>query len=133
LFYLDASPEQGQCMRMAAVADNEDLRLEGISIGVGLRVAPGITKAEAERFIKENAEAFCRGRRLAGVGLAWLLWRVSGTGNQIAGKVKRGVGQAFGDDKLQGSGVVDQVKGAAQDLAGKATQTVRDTAQDLKS
>lgn len=59
--------------------------------------------------------------------------RVSGTGNQIAGKVKRGVGQAFGDDKLQGSGVVDQVKGAAQDLAGKATQTVRDTAQDLKS
>jgi len=45
-------------MRMAAVADNEDLRLEGISIGVGLRVAPGITKAEAERFIKETAEAF---------------------------------------------------------------------------
>ncbi len=36
-------------MRMAAVADNEDLRLEGISIGVGLRVAPGITKAEATR------------------------------------------------------------------------------------
>ncbi len=61
-------------MRMAAVADNEDLRLEGISIGVGLRVAPGIAKAEAERFIKETAEAFCRGRRLAGVGLAWLLW-----------------------------------------------------------
>lgn len=25
--------------------------------------------------------------------------RVSGTGNQVAGKVKRGVGQALGDDK----------------------------------
>ncbi len=59
--------------------------------------------------------------------------RVSGTGNQVAGKVKRGVGQALGNDKLQGSGVVDQVKGAAQDLAGKAAQTVRDAAQDLKS
>ena len=48
--------------------------------------------------------------------------RVSGTGNQVAGKLKQGVGQAFGDDKLQDSGVVDQVKGAAQDLAGKAAQ-----------
>ncbi len=59
--------------------------------------------------------------------------RVSGTGNQVAGKLKQGVGQAFGDDKLQGSGVVDQVTGAAQDLTGKAAQAVRDAAQDLKS
>ena len=54
-------------MRMAAVADNEDLRLEGISIGVGLRVAPGITKAEAERFIKKLQRHF--------VGVAvWQEW-----------------------------------------------------------
>jgi len=59
--------------------------------------------------------------------------RVSGTGTQVTGKLKQGVGKAFGDDELQGSGVVDQVKGAAQDLAGKAAQTVRDAAQDLKS
>lgn len=52
--------------------------------------------------------------------------RVSGTGNQLGGKLKQGLGNAIGDEKLQGSGVVDQVKGAAQDLAGKAAKAVRD-------
>ncbi len=59
--------------------------------------------------------------------------RVSGTGNQLGGKLKQGIGEALGNEKLQGSGVVDQVKGAAQDLAGKAAQTANDAAQELKS
>lgn len=59
-------------------------------------------------------------------------WSLYGSG-QLGGKLKQGVGEAIGDGKLQGSGVVDQVKGAAQDLAGKAAKTVRDTSQELKS
>ncbi len=59
--------------------------------------------------------------------------RMSGTGNQLSGKLKKGVGDLVGDDKLSGSGVADQVTGTLKDVAGKAATAVQGAVDDLKS
>jgi uncharacterized protein YjbJ (UPF0337 family) len=53
--------------------------------------------------------------------------RVAGTARNIGGKAQESVGRAFGDTKTQAEGVVNQVKGAAQDLYGQA----RDSASQI--
>lgn len=58
--------------------------------------------------------------------------RVSGTGNQVLGKVKQGLGDVVGDDKLANEGVFDQAKGAVKDAAGQAAHTAVDAIQELK-
>lgn len=58
--------------------------------------------------------------------------RVKGTGGNLLGKAKTGVGKATGDDKLAGEGLVDQAAGAVKDTAGKAAHAVSDTIDNLK-
>ncbi len=53
--------------------------------------------------------------------------RIAGTARNIGGKAQETVGRAFGDTKTQAEGVVNQVKGAAQDLYGQA----RDSASQI--
>jgi uncharacterized protein YjbJ (UPF0337 family) len=53
--------------------------------------------------------------------------RVAGTARNIGGKAQEGFGRAIGDAKTQAEGVVNQVKGAAQDLYGQA----RDSASQI--
>jgi uncharacterized protein YjbJ (UPF0337 family) len=53
--------------------------------------------------------------------------RVAGTARNIGGKAQEGFGRAIGDTKTQAEGVVNQVKGAAQDLYGQA----RDSASQI--
>ncbi len=57
--------------------------------------------------------------------------RVRGTGGQVGGKLKQGVGKVMGDKSLEGSGLVDQATGAVKDAAGQAAHAVQDTIQDL--
>jgi uncharacterized protein YjbJ (UPF0337 family) len=65
--------------------------------------------------------------------------QVKGKAGQVVGKVKQGVGEATGNDRLANKGVADQVKGAAQetwgnvkDAAHEAGKT-RDTERQHKS
>lgn len=52
--------------------------------------------------------------------------QVKGKTNQVVGKVKQGAGEMTGNDRLANSGVVDQVKGAAQETWGN----VKDAAHE---
>ena len=45
---------------------------------------------------------------------------ISGKVDQVMGKVKQGVGEAIGNQKLANQGVVDQTKGAAKETWGNA-------------
>jgi uncharacterized protein YjbJ (UPF0337 family) len=51
--------------------------------------------------------------------------KVSGYANQAAGNIKQGVGKAVGSEELQ-------VKGAVQDLKGKAQVAVGDVKDKVK-
>src|ERR1700723_4216843 len=46
--------------------------------------------------------------------------QVTGKVEQAAGRVKQGVGETLGNQKLANSGVADQVKGAAKETWGNA-------------
>ncbi len=52
---------------------------------------------------------------------------VGGKFDQIAGKIKQGVGEAFGNEKLADEGAGQEVKGHAKETWGN----VKDTANDL--
>jgi uncharacterized protein YjbJ (UPF0337 family) len=55
--------------------------------------------------------------------------QVSGKFDQIKGKVKQGVGEAVGDQRLANQGVADQVKGAAKEVWGNAKDAVHQSAE----
>jgi uncharacterized protein YjbJ (UPF0337 family) len=57
--------------------------------------------------------------------------RLSGTGDRFSGQVKKGVGQALGDDQLAAEGAAQQVVGAVKDTAGKVAQATGQTLHDL--
>ena len=57
--------------------------------------------------------------------------RITGTGARLAGRVKKGVGTAIGDDELSSEGVVEQVVGATKSTAGKVAQAAGQTLHDL--
>ena len=57
--------------------------------------------------------------------------RVTGTGGNLVGKVKGGVGNLTGNDDLAGEGVVDQAVGAVKDTVGELGQAAGKTLHDL--
>jgi uncharacterized protein YjbJ (UPF0337 family) len=54
--------------------------------------------------------------------------KVKGATNEAIGKAKQGVGEATGSDRLQGEGVVQEVKGKAQKAVGDAKQAAKEAA-----
>jgi uncharacterized protein YjbJ (UPF0337 family) len=52
--------------------------------------------------------------------------KVKGAANEAAGKVKQGVGEAVGSDRLQGEGVIQEVKGKGQQALGDAKDATKD-------
>ncbi len=58
--------------------------------------------------------------------------RIAGTGRDLLGRMKEGIGRFTGDDDLANRGVVDQIEGAMQGTAGKAANSVSDTIRDFK-
>jgi uncharacterized protein YjbJ (UPF0337 family) len=57
--------------------------------------------------------------------------RFSGTGQQVAGRVKEGLGKILGDDDLTDQGIGDQAVGAIQDAAGKVAHAASETIHDM--
>ncbi len=58
--------------------------------------------------------------------------RITGTADELQGKVKEGVGKLTGDSKTQAEGYADQLSGTAQRTLGQARDTLRDTADTLQ-
>ena len=52
--------------------------------------------------------------------------KVKGATNEAIGKAKQGVGEAVGSDRLQGEGVVQEVKGKAQKAMGDAKEAAKE-------
>ena len=57
--------------------------------------------------------------------------RLTGTGSNVVGKVKEGIGRITGDPNLADEGVGDQAIGAVKDAAGKVAGAVGETIRDL--
>ncbi len=58
--------------------------------------------------------------------------RISGTAQDLKGKVKETVGNVTGDTKTAAEGYADQISGAAQRTFGQARDTLRDAAGSLQ-
>lgn len=58
--------------------------------------------------------------------------RIKGKADDIAGRVKRQVGEWTGDSETQAEGTAQQAKGKVQNAWGKAKDAVRDAADDAK-
>ena len=56
--------------------------------------------------------------------------KITGTANELAGKAKQGIGEAVGNDRLQGEGLIQEGKGHAQKAVGDAKQATKDAAND---
>ena len=50
--------------------------------------------------------------------------------NEAIGKAKQGVGEATGSDRLQGEGVIQEVKGKGQKAVGDAKEAAKDAANE---
>lgn len=58
--------------------------------------------------------------------------RIKGKADDIAGRVKRQVGEWTGDTESQAEGAAQQAKGKVQNAWGKAKDAVREAADDTK-
>ena len=56
--------------------------------------------------------------------------RVEGSFDQAKGKVKEGVGNLTGDQKLKGEGKADQAAGKVENAVGSAKDKIRETLKD---
>ena len=51
--------------------------------------------------------------------------KIKGATNEAVGKAKQGIGEATGSDRLQGEGVIQEVKGKGQKAMGDAKEATR--------
>jgi uncharacterized protein YjbJ (UPF0337 family) len=59
--------------------------------------------------------------------------KMEGKFDQVSGKIKQGVGEAVGNQKLANAGAAEQIKGAAKETWGKAKDTADVVRQDDRS
>ena len=52
--------------------------------------------------------------------------KIKGATNEAIGKAKQGIGEATGSDRLQGEGVVQEVKGKGQKAMGDAKEAAKE-------
>jgi uncharacterized protein YjbJ (UPF0337 family) len=52
--------------------------------------------------------------------------RIAGSAKQVKGSVKKAVGKAVGDAKLQSEGEADELEGKIQNAVGGVKDTLRD-------
>ena len=52
--------------------------------------------------------------------------RIKGTTNEAIGKAKQGIGEATGSERLEGEGVIQEVKGKGQKAVGDAKDATKD-------
>lgn len=58
--------------------------------------------------------------------------KIRGTLEEKKGQVKQAVGEATGDSRLQGEGMLDEAKGKAQQFLGDIKDKVEDIGDDLE-
>jgi uncharacterized protein YjbJ (UPF0337 family) len=58
--------------------------------------------------------------------------RIKGKADDVAGRVKRQVGEWTGDTETQAEGAAQQVKGKVENAWGKTKDAVRDATDDAK-
>jgi uncharacterized protein YjbJ (UPF0337 family) len=58
--------------------------------------------------------------------------RIKGKADDIAGRVKRQVGEWTGDTETQAEGAAQQLKGKVENAWGKTKDAVRDATDDVK-
>jgi len=58
--------------------------------------------------------------------------QASGKFDQVKGKIKQGVGEAVGNQKLANEGVADQVKGSAKEIYGNVKDAVHHNVEAAK-
>lgn len=56
--------------------------------------------------------------------------KIKGATNEAIGKAKQGIGEATGSDRLQGEGVIQEVKGKGQQAMGDAKQATKDAVNE---
>ena len=52
--------------------------------------------------------------------------KIKGATNEAIGKAKQGIGEATGSDRLQGEGVIQEVKGKGQKALGDAKEATKE-------
>ena len=52
--------------------------------------------------------------------------KIKGTANEAIGKAKQGLGEATGNERLEGEGVIQEVKGKGQKAVGDAKQATKE-------
>ena len=52
--------------------------------------------------------------------------KIKGATNEAIGKAKQGIGEATGSERLQGEGVIQEVKGKGQQAMGDVKQAAKD-------
>lgn len=57
---------------------------------------------------------------------------VTGTAQEVKGKVQKEVGKAAGDEKSQEKGATEELKGKVEKEAGRLQDKVADVADDVK-
>jgi uncharacterized protein YjbJ (UPF0337 family) len=57
--------------------------------------------------------------------------RITGTGTNLGGKLKEGLGNLTGNDDLANEGLVDQVAGKVKDAAGSVAQAAGQTLHEF--
>ena len=58
--------------------------------------------------------------------------RIQGKAEDIAGKVKRKVGEVTGNRELEAEGALEQAKGKTRNAVGQVKDAVRDAADNIK-
>ncbi|SIO62613.1 CsbD-like [Bradyrhizobium erythrophlei] len=56
--------------------------------------------------------------------------KIKGATNEAIGKAKQGIGEATGSDRLQGEGVIQEVKGKGQKAVGDAKEAAKNAANE---
>lgn len=52
--------------------------------------------------------------------------KIKGVTNEAIGKAKQGIGEATGSERLQGEGVIQEVKGKGQQVLGDAKEATKE-------
>src|SRR5580700_10369245 len=58
--------------------------------------------------------------------------KIEGKFDQVAGKIKQGVGEAVGNQKLANAGAAEQIKGAAKETWGHAKDAANTVSDDTR-
>ena len=59
--------------------------------------------------------------------------KIEGKFDQVAGKIKQGIGEAVGNQKLANAGAAEQVKGVAKETWGNAKDTANVVREDNRA